>query len=270
MREKPEIKLVSSDLNGTLVPQHTMSDMIRICLGGTKFKQANKVFKRQTDGEADMEEAFGTAGPLTKGITLRQAVDYTRNHMGFVNGFDEFVNYLHSGEIPLVINSTGYSVTIHAIREQIGRDKIHGQIGNRLVFGLDGDPASSLRDDELERLVRSFFVDSNNAKFDRIQAVGKVELDLKDEAAKAQLINEYCTRNFSGVRPTEIIHIGDTYGDSEGILRIAKQGGVGVAFNYNPKLEQFLKSRDHGPGRVHYIDPKGPNSDLRNIIPLLE
>src|SRR3989344_6331454 len=140
-------KLVSSDLNGTLVHQHTMSDMIRLYCGEEKFRQADAVFKRQTSGTATMEEAFANAGPLTKGLTLRQAIEYTQHEMKYVNGFAEFLDALHQRNIPFVINSTGYSVTIHAIRALAGRDKIHGQIGNTLEFGIDGDAKAALRDD---------------------------------------------------------------------------------------------------------------------------
>ena len=108
------IKLVSSDLNGTLVHQHTMSDVIRLYLGNEEFRQADIVFKRQTSGTATMEETFFTAGPLTRGLTLRQAIEYTRTYIGYVKGFDEFINYLHNAGIPLIINSTGYSVTIYS------------------------------------------------------------------------------------------------------------------------------------------------------------
>jgi len=149
-RNMPKIGLVSSDLNGTLVRQHTMSDMIKVYLGDKRYLPAKKVFDRQTSGTATMEEAFQTAGPLTKGLKLRDAIKYTIIHIKYVNGFPEFVNTLKTNGIPLVINSTGYSVTIYAIREQIGTDKIHGHIGNYLRFGLNADPKQTLSEAELE------------------------------------------------------------------------------------------------------------------------
>ena len=85
------IKFVSSDLNGTLVHQHTMSDMIRIFKGKEDFEKADIIFKKQTTGTATMEEAFDVAGPLSKGITLRQAIEYTQNHLKYLNGFEEFL-----------------------------------------------------------------------------------------------------------------------------------------------------------------------------------
>ena len=98
-----------------------------------------------------MEEAFSATAPLTKGLTLRQAIEYTIKHMKYIDGFNEFIETLYNNEIPLVINSTGYSVTIYAIRKKLGKNKIHGFIGNFLKFGQDADPKATLREDELEK-----------------------------------------------------------------------------------------------------------------------
>src|SRR3989344_4021353 len=103
------IKLLSSDLNGTLVHQHTMSDMIRLYIGEEQFQQANGWFKLQTAGLAGIEEVFQKASPLTKGLTLRQAIEYTKEHLRYLHGFSEFANSLAEQGIPLIINSTGYS-----------------------------------------------------------------------------------------------------------------------------------------------------------------
>lgn len=270
------IRLVSSDLNGTLVHQHTMSDMIRLYIGQQQYQQANEAFKGQTSGTATMQEAFQVAGPLTKGLTLRQAMEYTRAYMRYLNGFHEFVDELAKLGIPLVINSTGYSATLYAIREQVGHDKMHGHIGNILKFGLDGDPNKTLSEDELERKVAQYFSgqeQSSDQSYDRIQATGEVKLGIVDEAAKVKLILEYAARHFRGLRPSEIAHIGDTMGDSLGILGIAKLGGLGIAFNYNQDLEDFLRKKmevERIPGQIIFIGRKGKNSDLRNIMPWIK
>jgi len=61
-------------------------------------------------------------------------------------------------------------------------------------------------------------------------------------------------------------------GDSQVLLEIASRGGVAVAFNYNPELEQFLKEEGKKRGikdRILFVDPKSHNSDLRNVISIL-
>lgn len=267
------IKLISSDLNGTLVHQHTMSDMVRIYIGQEQFVRASHAFQRQTSGEATIEEAFSVAGPLTRGLTLRQAIEYTRKHMTYIRGFAEFVNSLRNQRKPLVINSTGYSITIYAIREHVGRDNIHGQIGNRLIFGVDADAAQALRDDELERYVTDYFGDTLSLVYDRIKATGDIDLEIQDEAAKASLIRRYCATHLLDIKPSELMHMGDTMGDSKGILEVARQGGIGIAFNYNDALERFLRAKiasENISGKICFVNKKGVNPDLRDILGLVK
>lgn len=262
--------LLSSDLNGTLIHRHTMSDMIRIFLGKDKFKKADEVFKRQTSGTATMKEAFSNAGPLTKGLTLNQAVGYTLEHMEYVNGFDQFAEFLSQHKIPLVINSTGYSVTIFSIMEMLKRkslDVIHGQIGNTLCFEKAG---KELTNEELQSYVKNYFISHQDPVYDYIQASGKIMLGLKNEDAKAEKIIEYAAKHFPRLPTNRIIHMGDTFGDSGGILGIAKAGGIGIAFNYNQVLEDFLKNKietENIPGKIYFIDPKDKGeSNLENVV----
>ena len=270
-----KIKLVSSDLNGTLVHQHTMSDMIRIYIGEQQYQQANEVFRRQTSGTATMEEAFRTAGPLTKGLTLREAIEYTRKHMKYVDGFHEFVNTLTEQGIPLVINSTGYSVTIYAIKEQVGAEKVHSHIGNFLRFGMNGDTSKTLDEDELERKVKDYFSNlesRNDPTYDQIKATGVIDLGIVDEEAKARLIQEYAKRHFKDIHPNTIAHMGDSMGDSGGIVGIAEIGGVGIAFNYNGALREFLDQIIRSKkisGKIYFVDPKSESSNLTRVLPIL-
>lgn len=272
----PKIKLLSSDLNGTLVHQHTMSDMIRLYIGERQYRQADEAFKRQASGTASMEEAFQNAGPLTKGLTLREAIEYTIEHMRYVDGFHEFAGALAKHGIPLVINSTGYSVTIYAIRAQMGPDKIHGHIGNFLRFGIDADPNKTLSEEELEKKVREYFISPesrSNPIYDQAQATGAIDLGIVNEEAKAKLIQEYARKHFRSVRPSEIAHMGDTMGDSSGIIGIAKAGGVGIAFNYNVALKQHLndaiRKSPELAGRIYFVDPKSKSSNLTRVLPIL-
>lgn len=270
------VMLFSSDLNGTLVHQHTMSDMIRVYIGDEQYQQANGVFKRQTSGTASMEEAFGIAGPLTRGLTLRQAIEYTGTHIRYIDGFHEFVAALAARGIPLVVNSTGYSVTIYSIRAHIGADRIHGHIGNFLRFGMNADSHQTLREDELERKVGEYVAHSEartDPAYDKIQATGLIDLGIVDEGAKAKLIQEYARRHFPHIGVKDIVHMGDTMGDSEGILRIAEAGGIGVAFNYNPVLAAFLRAQlEEGQikGKICFIDQKDNSPNLMHVIKMLE
>ncbi len=265
-------QLVSSDLNGTLVHRHTMSDMINIYLGPEKFALAEPVFKRQTSGLATMEEAFGNAGPLTRGLTLRQGITYTIEHMKYVDGFHESLDGFHKDNIPFIINSTGYSITIHAIRAQVGRDKIHGQIGNNLVFGHFADKRQEVRDDELEELIFDYFTrpDQQQDKiYDEIRATGEVRLGIENEDAKAELLVVYAAKHFPHIPKAKLRHTGDTMGDSGGIAGVARMGGRGYAFNYNEPLKDFLvrtiAAEPELADRLYLVDPKGPKSNFMNV-----
>lgn len=267
------IKLVSSDLNGTLVHQHTMGDMIRLYKSKEEFKKAENIFKKQISGFATMEEAFEISGPLFKGITLRQAIEYTQKHMKYMNGFKELLNYLAEKKIPLIINSTCFSVTFYCIQEKFGSDKIHGFIGNNLIFGVNGDQNRKISEKELKEKIRNFFSDANaskNKEYDKIKAIGEVEMGIVNEEAKADLIRQYINKHFKNISINEVAHIGDTMGDSGGIFGIAKSGGLGIAFNYNQELKTFLKKKietESIKGGIIFIDKKSKNADLQNIIP---
>jgi hypothetical protein len=113
--------------------------MILEYLGQCAFDKAWRIFQKQTEGKASMKEAFDTAGPLTCGLTLRQAIEYVEKHLTFVDGFHELLAYLRGIGAPLVINSTGYTVTLYAIREMLeAGDVLHGFIGNELHFSWHG------------------------------------------------------------------------------------------------------------------------------------
>ena len=57
------------------------------------------------------------------------------------------------------------------------------------------------------------------------------------------------------------------------IYEVAKAGGIGVAFNYNQTLKGFLDEKiaeDYSlKDRIHFIEPKGPNSNLRRVLEII-
>jgi len=261
-----------------LVHQHTMSDMIRVYLGEEKFKKADAIFKKQTNGEASMEEAFSMAGPLTAGLTLRQAIEYAHTEMRYVDGFEDLMSFL-GYEIPFVINSTGYSVTIYVMN--ILWAEIHGQIGNKLMFSkkaLGGSQSDEFSEKLIEGLIANYLCISEvraSPLYDQIEASGEVGLGIKDEAAKATLLWEYVKSHFPRFSPTQLVHTGDTMGDSRGILDVAKMGGTGIAFNYNDALEQFLRKEIEQDSslssHIYFVDRKSEDTaDLRHLIPILK
>lgn len=267
------VQLVSCDLNGTLVHQHTMMDMIRVYFPcePERYEKAKTAFVRQTSGLLSIKEAFETAGSLTKGLSLRSAIEYVHDEVRFVEGFEKFITSLHEHGIHFVINSTGYSVTTETIKALYGREKIQGVICNRLRFGWEGDPHGSIDEDTLSELVRDYFCGKRGESlYDEIHAIGEVELGISDEADKPKML--FAIAGKLKVPRTGIAHIGDTMGDSEAIAEVARNGGLGIAFNYNEALKGYLESivsNEELPGEIILAEPKNETPRLEGLLKLL-
>ena len=268
--EKPKY-VVFSDLNGTCIEQHSMSDIIRLYKGRNEFEEVWRLFKRQTNREETMESTFALAGELSKGITLRQIIEYTIFHMRYMEGFEELLNYILESGGKFVLNSTGYSATVYCIRAKYGEDRIHGFIGDLLQLAPDADAQQTLEEYEIEDLIKTYFTDPNSLydeRYDIIKATGKVTLGIKDEAEKAKLASAHISMIFPGLPTTNMVHIGDTMGDSRGILDISLIGGVGIGFNYNDSLKYYILGcmDTNNLLRLHLISKK----DMSYIIPVLK
>lgn len=267
------IRLVSSDLNGTLVHRHTMSDMIRIAFPDDpeRYIKAKAAFDKQTSGLMSMAGAFEVAGPLTKGLSLRIAIDYAMVKMRYVRGFAEFVSALSDRKILFMINSTGYGVTIETMKAVHGAEKFYGAVCNRLVFGWHGNPSETIDDAQIAGMVREYATGNTaDDAYDRILATGQIELGIKDERDKARLAFEMAGK--AGISKHEIVHMGDTMGDSGGIYGVAKNGGIGIAFNYNSALGQYLDEKmcnEAISGEIFLIDRKNENAHLANALEIL-
>ncbi|QTA93880.1 haloacid dehalogenase-like hydrolase [Desulfonema magnum] len=268
-----KIQMVSCDLNGTLVHQHTMMDMIRVYFPHRpeQYERAKDIFAKQTSGLLSMKQAFDTAGPLTKGLTLRNAIEYARSEMRFIKGFEEFILTLYKNGKYFVINSTGYSVTAEVIKSLFGPEKIYGVICNRLIFAWEGNPSKTIGENDLSDLVRDYFVNrADKALYDKIHATGKVELGIRNEEDKAMFVFELADK--MNIPRTGVAHIGDTMGDSGGICEVARNGGLGIAFNYNEALKNHLENvlkNEKIPGTIILAEPKGDRSDLRRVLNIL-
>lgn len=263
--------IVFSDLNGTCIEQHSMSDMIRLYKGKNEFQKAFVVFKRQTCREETMENTFALAGELSKGITLRQIIEYTIYHMKYMEGFEKLLEHISKDGAKFVFNSTGYSATVYCIRAKYGEDKIHGFIGNFLQLAPDADAQQTLEEHDIESLVNAYFIDPNliyDEKYDIIKATGNIVLGIRDEAAKTKLALEYVSKHFPSFTLKKLLHQGDTMGDSRAILDFSLRGAVGVGINCNDPLKYYiLGCKDTNSSlRLHLINGK----NMSDIIPVLD
>ena len=268
----PVIKLLSSDFNGTLVYPHTMQETVRYAFPDEpdRYEEIKTVFKAQTEGKLPMAEAFRSAGRLSKGIALGSAIEYTIREMEPVQGFDRFTDRLQREGIRLLINTTGYSVTLCAFRHHYRLQEIDCRCNRLLFAGVDG---RILDEDELDSLVESYVRETPPPEpnlYTKIKASGQVALGIEDERHKARNALEYARS--MGILPSETAHMGDTMGDSGGIMGVAEAGGLGIAFNYNSALEAFLHDRGAdfiSAGRIVFVDEKGPGANLEHVLPYL-
>lgn len=267
----PSFYFLSTDLNGTLVHSDTAQDMIQMGFPQKpeRHEAARRAFALQADGQLSMEETFRIAGEQTRGLPLRSAIA-AFNRMHFVDGYAEFIDYLKHHQIATGIVTTGYSVTLYAMRCSHPENNFTFRC-NRLVFASGGNEITEV---DLDRSVRLYFEKpamQNDDFFKSACATGQVVLGIREEGDKARVA--LTMGQNLGIPPSRTIHMGDTMGDSLGILAVAKAGGLGIAFNYNHSLEAFLRSeakREIEAGHIVLIDPKGPKSDLGNVIPHLE
>lgn len=266
-----DVRLISSDLNGTLVHQHTMMDMIRVGFAGEpeRFEKAKDAFVRQTEGFLGIEETFQIAGPLTKGLSLRTAIEYALTEMRFLNGFEHFIKTLHRNNVRFIINSTGYSITTEVIKVFFGAEYFDDVICNRLIFEKNGKVVDER---ELSELVVSYLQGDKSKKiYDTISAAGIIEFGIKNENEKGQKLLTIADR--LNITRMSLVHIGDTMGDSGGICEVAKHGGIGIAFNYNQALKKHLEkvlTHQKLKGKIFFIDPKSEHSDLTHILTALQ
>jgi len=208
---------------------------------------------------------------MTRGLSLRTAIDYGLSALRFFPGFEALIEALHRRRKQFVINSTGYTVTTEVIKRRFGPEKFFRVICNQLVFGWKGDPQRSLSNGELTRLIGDYMAGrTKDTVYDDIRATGEVLLGISDEAKKP--LELFRLAELLEIPRSAIAHIGDTMGDSAGIVEVARNGGLGVAFNYNEQLRDYLQrihKTEKLSGRIVLVDPKGNNPDLRNLLPLL-
>ena len=115
---KKLVDLVSVDVNGTSVWQHTMTDMLRIFKGPGDSEQAYRAVKKHFKGENPnaLLTAFLSTAMLYKGLSLHDVINYSQNYLienrnipdpnnkhGFVTGFEEFVDELYQNQIKVTL-----------------------------------------------------------------------------------------------------------------------------------------------------------------------
>jgi hypothetical protein len=79
-------QLVVLELEGTVVHDHTPSELIRagFPFEPERYEQALNLYQKQSTGDAKPEEALLGYSTLARGLPLRRAIEYTTFKMRFV------------------------------------------------------------------------------------------------------------------------------------------------------------------------------------------
>jgi len=191
--------------------------------------------------------------------------------MKFLDGFEVFISTLYKRGVYFVINSTGYSITTELIKALYGPEKIYAVICNQLIFGWGGDNHNVIEENKLSQLVKNYFRGAEKEKsYDEILATGAVKLGIQDEEEKANLL--FAIAEKLKIPRQAIAHIGDTMGDSAGICEVARNGGLGIAFNYNQALKNYLEEilkNEKISGTIILAEPKKETSSLKFLLDIV-
>ena len=228
-------KLISFDVNGVLTPDLTMAK-----LSGLRgnYKIAEKILKLQTSGKKSLKEAFKELGNLTKGISLRQAIKYSLG-MPLTKGVERLIRVLSNKEIIMVLNTTGYSITMHILNKRLEiSNKIPFKLVacNNLIFSKDNE---LVKDPYLKNLITLYFKNPNSKIYDDIRSNGIVEFGINDESEKSIFIKKWS--KLLKINLKNVVHVGDSMGDCHALKFIAENNGLGIAFNPNKALLEFIK-----------------------------
>jgi len=188
IKENTNFKLVIFDLDGTLTQERSIWEYIHKQLG--KWYGFAEEYQIQfLDGKISYERFCELDAEVWKGMRVEELLEIVKT-VPFHNGADELINYLKNKGLKLSMVSSGLSILSHWVHQRYGFDY---SVSNDLLHA-DGILTGKVK----------------------IQ----VYYDKKAEWVK-RILNQF------GVRPEEVIAIGDSVGD----IDMFQMVGFSVAFN---------------------------------------
>jgi len=188
MNKNPSYKLVIFDLDGTLTQERSIWEYIHKQLG--KWYGFAEEYQNQfLSGKISYERFCELDAEVWKGMRVEELLEIVKT-VSFHHGADELINYLKNKGLKLSMVSSGLSILSHWVHQRYGFDY---SVSNDLLHA-DGILTGKVK----------------------IQ----VYYDKKAEWVK-RILNQF------GVRPEEVIAIGDSVGD----IDMFQMVGFSVAFN---------------------------------------
>ncbi|WP_456432747.1 hypothetical protein [Thermosulfuriphilus sp.] len=257
----PGLKLLSWDVNQTLVAENTMVALAG--LAGHR-KRAQEIVEAQTAGRRPVETTLKELARLTAGLPLEDIVSYVCS-LPELPGLRLTLKAFCRAGLIQIINSTGYTVVLSLwnkiLQRHLGEAPFSKIIANRLRFE-DSRGEEVPEEEVLETAVA--LLEGKRPQRDLFVS-GDLDLVISAEEAKAVFLEQIIRQE--GLFMSEVAHIGDSMGDSEVIAWMAKNGGLGLAFNARPELVLFLErlSERRLPGQAVIVS----SSDLRDLAPVI-
>ena len=202
-----------------------------------------------------IEKAFTRVGNLAKGLSLKEIIDYGKK-APLVRGLKQTLLKFKGKGIKLIIMSTGFRPVMNLINKRIGNlfDKV---ICNDLVFvNKNGKVLTKKQVDEA--IKRN---DPNELK--EIVFNGEIDFVINDPDKKTEYIEKTISKYNFEIK--NCVSVGDSIADSDMIKMCALGGGLGIAFNPNNSLIEYVQLLKERKGNVEIVEKK----DLRKIIPLV-
>ncbi|MDX2497682.1 MAG: haloacid dehalogenase-like hydrolase [Desulfobacterales bacterium] len=266
-------QMVVLELDGAVVHDHTPSELIRVGfpLQPERYEQAFDLFQRESTGNVKPEEALLQYATMTRGITLRRAIEYATFKMRFINGFDTFIERLYQKNVPLLLVSSSFSIITEAIRQLYGPDRFQAVLANSLTFGLEKDLEAVISEEKLIALVQRYFHRAREHQaYDKIAATGECNSINSDFLQKANFFAEQA----AGLNiPFEAVnYVCSSLKDRETLLAVVRSGGRVIAFNFEESLETIIKEcqkNNHAKDTIKWTTPKSRRANLRSVFETL-
>jgi len=251
-KKEKKTKIVFFDLNGVLTQENTIIEIARFT---NNYEKVKEVITSQTLGKMSIEKAFKKVGKLINGISLKQIVDYV-NNVSLMPKIREMATSLRKRGILLVIITTGFRTLIKLINKKVG-NFFNLIIANDLVF-ISGK-GKVLSQKEIDNVIKR----NNPKEMEKIKTNGEIELKISDPDKKTEYLKK--TILDKGLDISQCAAVGDSMGDSDMIKICGSEGGLGIAFNPNSSLLEYVELLKNEKSNIEIID----NKDLRKIVPLI-
>ena len=251
-KKEKKTKIVFFDLNGVLTQENTIIEIARFT---NNYEKVKEVITSQTLCKMSIEKAFKKVGKLINGISLKQIVDYV-NNVSLMPKIREMATSLRKRGILLVIITTGFRTLIKLINKKVV-NFFNLIIANDLVF-ISGK-GKVLSQKEIDNVIKR----NNPKEMEKIKTNGEIELKISDPDKKTEYLKK--TILDKGLDISQCAAVGDSMGDSDMIKICGSEGGLGIAFNPNSSLLEYVELLKNEKSNIEIID----NKDLRKIVPLI-